>query len=166
MSWRAECRITSPASAVPQAPSVVSWPCRYVHTRSRPTISWRTRRLVVACLATRPVAKPLPSCHDTTVCIVTCLANLTARLSQYKDCIVTQPSVARPSLLSQYKTLYRETHPQPGPACALPHALTHNRSCRGLSWLCRKASWPCRGHLAARPNHAWHDSNHCIMTQS
>ena len=64
---------------------------------------------------TYPTAKP-PSCHDTIVCIVTRLANLTARLSRYKDCIVTQPPTVRPSLLSRYKTSYRDTHPQrPGP---------------------------------------------------
>ena len=47
-----------------------------------------------------PTAKPLPSCHDTIVCIVTRFANQTAHLSRYKDCIVTQPPAASPSLLS------------------------------------------------------------------
>ena len=66
-------------------------------------ILWLTKRRVVACLATRPAAKPLPPCHDTIVCIMTRLANQTARLSRYKDCIVTQPLAASPSLMSRYK---------------------------------------------------------------
>ena len=78
-----------------------------------------------------PVAKPLPSCHDTIVCIVTRFANQTARLSRYKDCIVTQPPAARPSLLLRYKTLYRDTHTQPSPTRA------RCRPCRGLPWPCR-----------------------------
>ena len=79
-------------------------------------------------------AKPLPSCHDTIVCIVTRFANQTARVSRYKDCkdcIVTQPPTARPSLLSRYKTLYRDTHP--------------SQAARARYWLCRGLPWPCHG---------------------
>ena len=116
VSWRAGCRIAGPAPTVSQAPLAISWPCRWAdRVVASMVVSWCTWRRVVACLATHPATKP-PSCHDTIVFIVTHLANQTARLSRYKDCIVTQPPAARPSLLSRYKTLYRDTHPQrPGP---------------------------------------------------
>ena len=127
--WRAVCRIASPAPDLSQAPSAVSWPCRCTHSHAGSAVSWCIRRRVVAYLATRLAAKP-PSCHDTIVCIMTLLANQTARLSRYKDCIVTQPPAARPSLLSRYKTLYRDTHPN-HTARALPAV---SRALRAVLW--------------------------------
>ena len=121
---------------------------------------------IVAFLATRPAAKP-PSCHDTIVCIMTRLANQIARLSRYKDCIVTQPPVARPSLLSRYKTLYRDTHPQPGHARALP---TVSRALRAALWhmLGRVVAepWPYRGLSPTRTCLLCHDTVYCIVTQN
>ena len=83
-----------------------------------------------------PAAKPRPSCHDTIVCIMTCFANQTTRLSRYKDCIVTQPPAARPSLLSRYNALYRDTHPHPSPARVL---LAVSWPPLAVSWA---VSWP------------------------
>ena len=120
----------------------------------------------MACLATRLVAK-LPSCHDTIVCIVTRLANQTARLSRYKDCIVTQPPAARPSLLSRYKTLYRDTLHQPGRAGALLAVLG---ALPAVLWhmLGRVVAepWPYRGPSPTRPCMLCHDTVYCIVTQN
>ena len=44
---------------------------------------------------------------------------------------MTHPHPARPSLLSRYKTVYRDTIHQPG------HAGARCRPCRGLPWSCR-----------------------------
>ena len=124
------------------------------------------------CIATHPAAKP-SFCHDTSDCT---LASPTARLSLYKDCIVTQPPVASPSLLSRYKTVYRDTIHQLGRARA------HCRPCRGLPWLCRglgsaAVSWPTMrvpAHLlraqACLPGHAYqalcHNTTCCIVTHT
>ena len=148
VSWHAGCRIAGPAPVVSQAPSTVSWLCRCAHARAGPTVSWHTRRRVVACLATRPAAKP-PSYHDTIVCIVTRLANQTARLSRYKDCIVTQPLEARPLLLSRYKTLYRDTHPQPGHLRS--SCRPYRAHCALYCGACSAVSWPSPGRIMAYP---------------
>ena len=104
---------------VSQSPSVVSWLCHCVHERAaaRRVVSPLSRivalslgaraRCCAPCRSTlhavspgvsrhTPAAKPLPSCHDTIICIVTRFANQTSRLSRYKDCIVTQPPATRP----------------------------------------------------------------------
>ena len=56
-----------------------------------PSVSYRGAypAVVQHCIVTQPSAKP-PSCQDTIVCILTRLANQTARLSRYKNYIVTQ----------------------------------------------------------------------------
>ena len=113
---RAHCalagHVASPEPAVSQAPSAVSWSCRWAdhivaHQAPCPGLS----RDTLNSQASAP-------CHDTIVCIVTRLANQTAHLSRYKDCIVTQPPAASPSLMSRYKTLYCDTLYQPGCARA------------------------------------------------
>ena len=56
-----------------------------------------------------PTAKPLPSCHDTIICIVTRFANQTSCLSRYKDCIVTQPPATKPLSPITIQRLYCDT---------------------------------------------------------
>ena len=96
-----------------------------------------------------PISQASASCHDIIVCIVTHLTNQITRLSRYKDCIVTQPPAARPSLLSRYITLYRNTHPQPGLARAAA------RPCAQLavSWPPLAVSQPCHGRIVGVAGH-------------
>ena len=67
--------------------------------------------------------------HDT-------LSSQTARLSRYKDCIVAQPPAASLSLMSLYKTVYRDIIHQLVPARALPAVSWPPLA---VSWL---VSWP------------------------
>ena len=116
-------------------------------SRACQTMSQRLHGCVVAYPATQPSSQTF-ACHDTIACIVTRLDNQTARLSRYKDCIVTQPPMAKPSLLSQYKALYRDTHPQPSPV------RTHCRPCRRPPGRVAALPWSYHGQLrrvVARP---------------
>ena len=123
VSWRARCRIAGPPPAVSQA-------C--------PVVSQRLHGHVVACPATQPNSQT-SSCHDIIACIVTRLANQTPFLSRYKDCIVTQPSAARPLSPVMIQNLYRDTHPQPGRARALLDVSQASWPCRSLAMA---VSWP------------------------
>ena len=148
-----------------------------------PTVSQRLHGLVVACPTTQPNSQT-STYHNTIVCIVTRLANQIARLSRYKDCIVTQPPVAKPSLLSRYKTLYRDTHPQwPGPRACAACPCTWAGRIVGYIVAQPAISWPSDGRIVAqarpclgrvmapwlRSGHAspalCHDTIHCIVTQ-
>ena len=74
------------------------------------------------CITTHPVAKP-SSYHDTS------------------DCIVTRLNV-QATLLSRYRTLYRDTHSQrPGP-CARTAGLARRLT---VSWGLSAVSWPSCG---------------------
>ena len=124
-----------------------------LHARAR----WASH--IMACLATRPTAKP-PSCHDIITCIVTRLANQTARLSRYKDCIVTQPPAARPSLCHDTKLCIATLTPSQA-ACARfrpyhEHYESYCGACSAVSWLSpgRIVAYPLRAHAC------------CIMIQS
>ena len=73
-------------------------PCR-AHSRSYRGTSYAVSQPGRCRIAGRVTTHPrsqASACHDTT------------------DCIVTHSPAARPSPLSGYKTLYRDTHPQPG----------------------------------------------------
>ena len=85
----------------------VSWPCRRPPRPYHGRVTARTRTLLrdvsqhtaaVSPGVSRhtPASNPLPSCHDTIICIVTRFANQTSLLSRYKDCVVTQPPTTRP----------------------------------------------------------------------
>ena len=73
--------------------------------------------------------------------------------------------------LSHDTTDYIATHPQqPGPRACAPLALRASRSCRRASWPCRgrlvTRYWPYRGPCCAPVSLAYHDTIHCIVTQS
>ena len=145
---------------------VVPRPCRALYHHAGHRVAHPLRRIVAHPVLCRShvatvspgvsrhtlVAKP-SSCHDTIVCIVTRLANQTARLSRYKDYIVTQPPTASPSLLSRYKTMYRDTLYQPSSAhasCMTPlravgHVVASLGHVAALPWPYRGRGWPCRG---------------------
>ena len=84
------------------------------------------------------------SCHDSTYCIATHLANQTARLSRYKDCIVTQPPAASPSLLSRYKTFYLDTLAR---CCTCPCAQP------AVAWPPLAMSQPCHVRIVGVAGH-------------
>ena len=72
----------------------------------------------------------------------------TARLSRYKDCIVTQPPMASPSLLSRYKTVYHDTIHKPGRARAAGLVVACIVAPPVVSWQTKR---PPAAHLGLSP---------------
>ena len=111
------------------------------------------------CIATQLLQLALLRSHRATAVSHHCIAALLR-------CIVT------PKVFPSHDTNYWfATNPIAKlRACALPHALARSRPCCGPCWPCRGAvsqgllamSWP----PDARPNALFHDTIHCIVTQT
>ena len=111
------------------APSAVSWPCRRVVS---PAVS-------------QPYCA---SCHDTIVCIVTRLANQTARLSRYKDCIVTQPQQPGPCSCHDTKLCIATLNSS---QAVRTHCRPYRAHCTPYCGACSAVSWSSPGRIVAYP---------------